>query len=529
MKTYTKEQLEKMYGTGFASQLPQIETTPTKQSLASKIKEAFSTRVGKAQEAQTKGIQGQQSLGSATLQTIGQGAGFVGDVIGETVMSAGKAVLPQRAEQAIASGVQSVFGSKPVQEVVSQYQTFKEKYPEASADIEAIFNIGSLIPIGAVGGATGRATTRGVANVVDTAGNVADTAMSATRGVGSKITDVITPIESATETAFNPTRLIPKEQLKNIPINKINAVQESKAIKLDNYLKQAEKAVADYSQKTPLQVAGDKATDALTVINNKLAKQGQLKQEALGVVGDKTVSNVPKLRTSLKDTLRERVGINIDTQTGEIIPATGRVSKISLDPADNKMVKDVIGLFDSLGTNPTVRQVDDAIDAVQDILYKRKVSTAVPVNSAVESAFKQFTGQLNKSVKKVAGEQYRKANDKFAYMIDARDKLNKALGTEGVRGASLMKQLFSPSGEAPRRLFEEIKKLTGIDLVEEATFAKFVMENVGDARQASLLEEVIRGGSVTPRSFIGTAIERTLGKLQDPVGKAKRTIQQGKK
>jgi len=502
------------------------EVVSIKPSFASKIKDAFTSRAGKAEEAQAKAVSGQQGLGSATLQTVGQGAGFVGDIIGETVMSAGKAVLPKQAEQAIASGAKSIIGSKPVQEVVAQYQTFKSKYPEASADIEAIFNIGSLIPVGALGVSAGKTTAKGVANVVDTA---VDTTAKTAKRVGSAITDVITPIESATETAFNPTRLIPKEQLKNIPLEKINVVQEAKSTKLDNYLKQAEKAVADYSQKTPLQVAGDKASDALSVINNKLAKQGQLKQDALGKIGNKTVSNVPKLRQSLKDTLRERVGINLDTITGEIVPATGRASKIALDSADNKMVKDVIGLFDTLGTNPTVRQVDDAIDAVQDILYKRKTSTAVPVNSAVESAFKQFTGQLNKSVKKVAGEQYRKANDKFAYMIDARDKLNKALGAEGVRGASLMKQLFSPSGEAPRRLFKEIKDLTGIDLVEEATFAKFVMENVGDARQASLLEEVIRGGSVSPRSFIGTAVDRTIGKLQDPIGKAKRVIEQGKK
>lgn len=345
--------------------------------------------------------------------------------------------------------------------------------------------------------------------------------------VATKAGDIITPIEKGVETVLNPTKIIPVENLKNIPIENIVAQSEKKSSKLEKYAKQAEKAVDDYSQPTPMQIAGDtKGGEALNILNNKLAKQGQLKREALGKVGDKVVEGVPTFRTSLKDALRERVGINIDTQTGEIVNATGRTSKIALDQADNKMIKDVINLFDSLGERPTVRQLDDAVDAIQDILYKRKSSTAVPVNGQVEGLLKEFTGKLNKMVKGVAGEQYTKANDKFAYFIDIRDKLNKGLGLEGQRGAQLMKQLFSPSGEAPRRLFEDVKKLTGIDLVEEATLAKFVMENIGDARQASLLEEVIRGNVSTPRGFVGKAAEKIINKLQDPIGKAKRVIKE---
>lgn len=346
------------------------------------------------------------------------------------------------------------------------------------------------------------------------------------KGLGTKIADATNPIETGVQTELNPTRLIPKENLRNIPIENIQVQQASKAAKLNEYAKTAEQAVNDFSKPTPLAVAGDKGGDALQVLNNKLAKQGMLKQEALAEVGSKPVSNISEFRAGLKDSLRKKVGINLDTQSGQIVPATGRASKIALDSADNKLVKDVIGVFDSLGEKPTVQMIDDAIDSVQDILYKRKSNLAVPINGQVEGVLKEFTGKLNSAVKKVAGEQYTKANAKYSYFVDVRDQLNKALGAEGVRGASLMKSLFSPTGEAPRRLFEEVKKLTGIDLVEEATFAKYVMENVGDARQASLLEEIIKNGSVSPKSFVGSAFKQILKKGQDPIKRAQDIIKQ---
>jgi len=142
-----------------------VPIEPSSPNFFQKVGQAVSSRIGKASQQQERTISGEISPLQGTLRTIGQGAGAVQDVLGETIITAGKAVLPKRAEQAIASGTQSIIGSRPVQEVVSQYQTFKEKYPEASADIEAIFNISSLIPIGA--------GTRQATRAINTAGEVA--------------------------------------------------------------------------------------------------------------------------------------------------------------------------------------------------------------------------------------------------------------------------------------------------------------------------------------------------------------------
>lgn len=149
----TADQLTKFYGTSLGTKPVEetttvVETTQPKKGFLSAVKEAFTSRVGKAQEAQQKAIEGKQNIGSATLQTIGQGAGFVGDVAGEAIMGAGKTLLPKAAEQKIAQTASSIFGSKPVQTVVSEYEQFKQKYPEAAGNLESIVNIASLLPVG---------------------------------------------------------------------------------------------------------------------------------------------------------------------------------------------------------------------------------------------------------------------------------------------------------------------------------------------------------------------------------------------
>lgn len=506
---------------------------------AAEDRPGFFEGVGNAWEKRGQKVQeikaGDQTPFSKVFQTLGQSAGFIGDTAFEGV----KAVTPNEIEDVAGAAVGALVDTEPVQAAAAQYNAWKEQNQEAAGNLEAFLNIGSLFT-GGVGGKAGakvvsRATRGALEDVATTIKNVdvpSVPGMIPKPGPGgsipNRIGDAITPIEPGVENVLNPTRLIPKEELANLKMDDLIVQAQKKSEKLDSYVKQAERAVSDYSQKTPLQVAGDRASEALTVLQNKLAKQGDLKRESLGEIGTKTVGNIGTIRAEMRDLLRDRVGVNLvrDVEGNlKVKNAQGRIAKIAFDASDQTLIKDAYRLMASLGQKPTVTQIDDAVDALQDLLYKRKTLTAVPVNGQVEAVLKQITGKLNRGVKKVAGEKYIKANRKSAYFRQTFDDLNKALGKEGERGASLMKQLFSPTGEKPRRLFENIKKTTGIDLFEEATLAKFVMENIGDARQASLLEEIIKGRAVTPASFIEKAAEMTIGKMKDPIGKARRITQ----
>ena len=138
---------------------------------------------------------------------------------------------------------------------------------------------------------------------------------------------------------------------------------------------------------------------------------------------------------------------------------------------------------------------------MQRKLYKQSSPNLFDVADEPVIAFlKQQTGEINSQLKTNVDNllkstnkdaSYGALNNKYRKLIDINDSLNKKLGIEGDKGASLMKSLFSPqTGEPTRRLFQEIRDETGIDLFEEATLAKFVMESVGDTRSQTLLQQI---------------------------------------
>jgi len=280
---------------------------------------------------------------------------------------------------------------------------------------------------------------------------------------------------------------------------------------------------------SPLEFAGKRAEEVLTQLNDKLTRYGKMKKAETEKVKDIVVKGVPELRDKLMASLKERIGAEV--KDGEFVPAAGRSIAVS-DPADLKLIDIIEKRLGSLGDNPTFQQVDDTVDFLQDMLYKKKSNLAIPISGKVEGIMKQITGELNAKLRDSGGKLYRKANQRLSGIIDVRDNLNKALGTEGSKGGSLMKRVFSPTDGGTKALFREIKRITGIDLNEEATLAKFAMEKSGDARQANLLEqlELIKGSLVASKgSFLVDAIKniaQRAGKtvVGDEVDRARRIL-----
>jgi hypothetical protein len=99
-------------------------------------------------------------------------------------------------------------------------------------------------------------------------------------------------------------------------------------------------------------------------------------------------------------------------------------------------------------------------------------------------------GKLNDALKSQLPKSYRDLNERYADLVGTRNELNLKLGAESEKGGALMKRVFSPSDANTKKLFAKVHEVTGIDLVHEATLAKYVMELLGDARQKSLLEQL---------------------------------------
>lgn len=328
---------------------------------------------------------------------------------------------------------------------------------------------------------------------------------------GEKVGDAISPIEKNVQTELTKSSIPKAQRIENY----------------DRYINQAEKAKIDNSQSTPLELAGSRGEEALGKLKEQLNAAGQKKEVVLQKHGEKVVITQPSFQ-KFGEMLEKRLGTTID-KNNNFIDAKGRKSLVTNSVSDKKLVTKVFDTLRDLGTKPTLQEVNDAIDSIQGELYKGKTVGVEPISGKTEAVVKEVVSDLNNRAKDVGGDAYKQANAEYSTKREIYDTLNKALGVEGNRGAALMKQLFSPSGTMPRKLFTAIKEATGIDLVNEATLAKFAMESVGDMRQASLLNEVLRGNVPLSKSgVVGKAIEYGVNKLQDPIKRGRKIIEKSK-
>lgn len=533
-KGLTVEQIVRFEGGETPKQsLLQQAVSDIKQT-GSALKNTFTDTMNKLGQATAAEKSGEQGMARTALQKTGAVAGGLSSAVGDVVMGGAKTLLPKSAEQAVKSGLQkSVSAIAPIAKKIDEsmgspagtwLNNYKNLDPKTKRDVDALFGIGNLALDIATAGTTKKAGQEAIKTVVQGAEKTGTKLVSAgtqaventkslvTKGL-EKATDVVSPIEKGVQTVLeNPT------------VRKAVKIK-----KLDDYEKAAKQAIVDYSKPTPMELAGNKAAEAMGKIQSGLKKVGETKRAVTtNLAKTNTGEIVNEAKQSLRSLLKERAGLAL-TENGKFKNASNRLSSVS-DPNDLKLIKDIDFKLSTLVKSPTFQRVDDAIDWIQDKLYKRTAMTAVPVNGKVEGIIKNLTTELNSKLKNIGGAEYASLNDSYSSGKKVFDKLNKALGAEGNKGAALMKQLFSPSGTAPRKLFEQVKALTGVDLVDEATLAKFVMENIGDVRQASLLEQVIKG-SVNPtnakgitRALIDFAAEKTINKLNKPLEKGRRMI-----
>ena len=131
-------------------QVAQEVTTPEKpqeEGFVSGVASDFSKRVDSAAEAQVSAFEGKQSDQSAALQTIGQGAGFVGDIVTRGL----GAITPDFVKNALKGGIEKIAGTEKAQQVAQKYEQWKGEHPEAAANLEAVGNLSQIIPVGGIG------------------------------------------------------------------------------------------------------------------------------------------------------------------------------------------------------------------------------------------------------------------------------------------------------------------------------------------------------------------------------------------
>lgn len=288
---------------------------------------------------------------------------------------------------------------------------------------------------------------------------------------------------------------------------------------LDTYLKAGEDAVKDYSKPTPLDMAGEKAGDALTSLKQGLKDFGSIKSAIVDQNAGKYVTGLDTVRQNFEANISDRLGLVID-EDGQVVagPDGAKIGESDI-PAVQKMY-DEISAFNK---RSTVGKIDNTVDRLQSEVYgDAKKNVMFQPNDKVDSVLKATIGDLNGALKDSLGDDFTSMNAYYSEIKDVFDNLNKALGDEGSKGGSLMKRIFSPTDGGTKALFGQVEALTGVDLVKEATLAKFAMEATGDVRQANLLEQLSIKDAANPLSLTAKAAKFIFDKFaKDAMNPAK--------
>lgn len=472
--TLTREQFKQRYGQKGLDLFNTPEPQDTQQGFLSRAGSALKERAGELKKTFGERGRGEISAFEATARTFGDIAGGFGDIVGA-------AVSPQ------VEKLTKIDSLKPAFEALGRGMESYEEWKGSSETnrrvaevLEATVNIVDLVGGAKVGGALLKAGKEAVETGVKAGVRSTENVVSLVRNklpeLGEKASQIL-----ASE---------PSEQVANI-------LKNAQTSKLDEFLDIAKKSSQDFKATTGFEVVGDKIAEATKQINNQLKSLG-----------------------SQKATILAKAKVGLEEFKDAPRRAILEVNRL----ADNPIKKDIIAKLKSIKTKA---DADKVIDDIQDIIFNATGTKTIAQGSRIEKQLRVIIGKMNGELKDVLPTAYRNLNDKFADNIDALQKLNKSLGdvVDGVplRGASLVKQFFSPAGRTAKELFEFIKKNTGIDLAEDTVLAKFTAELFDDPKVRSLLEGLPRGrtGVIEKGLEILTEKSGVGGRFREAVRKGK--------
>ena len=409
---------------------------------------------------------------SADVATQGQLAGGINDVIGEAI----GAIIPEKWKQFGEEKVKQLLGTAGI-DTIEKYNEWATKNPLTAKNIEGAVNIAGLLPTGKAGEVVGTAAVdtlkSGGTKLVGAVDDIAGGGMKLAGDSKTKLMEFIAPeIDKKVAVVLEKT-----------PTSKFNEMENIAKLASENF-----------DNPSAFEVVSNKIADSAEQINGQVKS---LSQQKKGIIS--------KAKNGSTDFTKE---------TGETILDINRSLK---DSTTGKL------FIQKLKGVKTKIDADNVIDEMQDILYKGNKDMTIPVGSQEDRILKGIIGKYNGKLKDGLPSSYANINTKISERLSSLDDLNKALGEtiEGVpvRGASLVKQYFSPSGTKARQLFDFIKKTTGYNPAEDAVLAKYMSEVYGDTRTKSLLQGIPTSTTGAVEKIIDFAVEKTGlgGALQESV------------
>lgn len=502
MRTISEEQFKEQYGERAVGRFSEINsarlgTENRREPDPNSAKADLSRGFQGAQTAFQKGLDRSAEAGQRdsflgrTAGRLGAGFRFAGEALGslgEGVVRAlpGGTTAVDTVEDVAGAGIEAVAGNETVQKVAQTGGDQFDRLPEGVQ--QTVGDVGNILLGGA--GIGGTLVAPGVVN------NSARSFLSQGDDILKKSvqrnanTDKITSIQTLRGKIQERIKNA-RFDLSDIDPQTETALKRSNFDEVNKHFQMANEAAKDTRKNTPFEIVGNQAEEAFDTIKKATNKASQGKKRILDEVADQKAP--PQVtQSTLQDAtnrMSDKFGVSV-APDGSIEQSVGRFSK--LDDSDQRLVSDYFSRLQSLGEQPTFREIDDFIDWSQSQLYKQSktVSRLDAADEKIVSELKQITGQLNGQLKDQVGNGYAEVNARIAKLLDMQDEISRGLGADTRKGGGFVKRLFSPTGGNTRRIFEDIREVTGIDLDKQANLAKFAMDSAGDDRQKSLLQSV---------------------------------------
>lgn len=466
---------------GNASSSPFTSATQEESSFMQNIKRQFRERVDTAAEAQLRSIQGEQSLGSGTLQTIGQGAAFVGDVGLEAL----KVAVPKDLEELVAQTLSNIGQNKTVQGVAESYMDWREEHPEAAGNLEAVVNISGLLPVGKVGQLGVKGAAKGTSFV---ARKSAPVVTAPFRGVGN-----------IAKTAESLVSGIPKADIETIinnPAAFSKAARESvnREAVLSNFRSLLDERLDDLSGLGSQYEQIRKSTNQVTLPPNWIARQLdshgiKLQKTSTQAVDESGVLNVSP------GAGKSKIKTVIDTET-----------RRRLDPTElrtlDRFVNDWFGK-DTLTAN-------EFLNMRRDLSKLSRFDRQIGKSAELETVAKKIRGALDKDKIKDQLPGLRELDEKFApeleqlsqikrdvYNVDGTLKdgaANKIANAVGKGKGSLMSRLE----EIDPGIGKQLEILRAVESIEKASGLQ-----TGTYIKGAIGAGIIGAGGLSPATLVG--------------------------
>lgn len=420
MITYTPEQFKEKYG---QAGLDAVKVKKQEGFFAN-IKQKFNERVEKGSEA----IAADQNIGSKILQTVGQGAGFIGDVAFEGV----KAVTPEFIEKPVGEAVKAIGQTEPVQNVVEKVTAWAEQNPEAAKNLQAIVDIGSLIPIGKGAQVGAQAVKTGTVKAVEKAapiiakaGGIVDTGVDIAKGVKDvagataqtvktipgRIATNVGEMRVAREAIEQlPTKVAKQAAQNGVDVQDVKYLYEIPKVEKEP-LKKLFNVVQDYAE-------GKTKTDPIEIVGKPIVNRIKTLEKQRGVLGQqlgKVADNLGEVTTkevvpvAFKE-LKKVPGLNgLKISSKGKLDFTDTVLSTAETAADRKAIQNI---FFSAAKNGTGKQKHLLRQELFEVLGGKKKALS-NLTDTQERAYEAIRKSLS-DVLDTKNSQYKTLNKKYA-------------------------------------------------------------------------------------------------------------------